>query len=114
MAPLVIAAAASHLGWLEGRMPDILLIAAQVLIGIALGAQFRPEFLTRLFRLLWASCVVVLFTAGSMALFAVAIAWLSGYPVPTMVLNMSPDGIHEVVLNGIVLVPNSNLIAGIQ
>src|SRR5713226_474196 len=44
MAPLFIAAAASHLGWLEGRMPDVLLIAAQVLIGSALGAQFRPEF----------------------------------------------------------------------
>src|SRR5262249_49741669 len=70
MAPLFIAAAASHLGWIEGRMPDVLLIAAQVLIGSALGAQFRPEFLTRLFRLLWASCLVVLFAAGSMALFA--------------------------------------------
>src|SRR5262249_1376383 len=44
MAPLFIAAAASHLGWIEGRMPDVLLIAAQVLIGSALGAQFRPEF----------------------------------------------------------------------
>src|SRR6516164_1109163 len=86
MAPLFIAAAASHLGWIEGRMPDVLLIGAQVLIGSALGAQFRPEFLTRLFRLLWASCVVVLFAAGSMALFAAAIAWLGGYPVPTMVL----------------------------
>src|SRR5262247_4293173 len=79
MAPLFIAAAASHLGWIEGRMPDVLLIAAQVLIGSALGAQFRPEFLTRLFRLLWASCLVVLFAAGSMALFGAAIAWLAGY-----------------------------------
>src|SRR5215470_3879114 len=41
IAPLFIAAAASHLGWMEGRMPDVLLIAAQVLIGSALGAQFR-------------------------------------------------------------------------
>src|SRR5262249_31678453 len=36
MVPLFIAAAASHLGWIEGRMPDVLLIAAQVLIGSAL------------------------------------------------------------------------------
>src|SRR3989440_10141681 len=33
MAPLFIAAAASHFGWVEGRMPDVLLIAAQVVIG---------------------------------------------------------------------------------
>ena len=114
MAPLLVAAAASHLGWLEGRMPDVLLIAAQVLIGSALGAQFRPEFLTRLFRLLWASCVVVLFAAGSMALFAAAIAWLAGYPVPTMVLAMAPAGIAEMVLTGKVLGLDSTLIAGFQ
>jgi uncharacterized protein len=114
MAPLFIAAAASHLGWIEGRMPDVLLIAAQVLIGSALGAQFRPEFLTRLFRLLWASCVVVLFAAGSMAVFAAAIAWLGGYPVPTMVLAMAPAGIAEMVLTGKVLGLDSTLIAGFQ
>ena len=48
----------SGLGWIEGRMPDLLLIAAQIVIGSSLGAQFRPEFLTRLFGLLWASCAV--------------------------------------------------------
>jgi uncharacterized protein len=114
MAPLFIAGAVSHLGWMEGRMPDLLLIAAQVVIGSALGAQFRPEFLTRLFRLLWASCLVVLFAAGSMALFGAAIAWLMGYPVPTMVLAMAPAGIAEMVLTGKVLGLDSTMIAGFQ
>jgi uncharacterized protein len=114
MAPLFIAAGASHLGWIEGRMPDVLLIAAQILIGSALGAQFRPAFLTRLHRLLWASCLVVLFAAGSMALFAAAVAWLAGYPVPTMVLAMAPAGIAEMVLTGKVLGLDARLIAGFQ
>lgn len=114
MAPLFIAAAASHLGLSEGRMPDLLLIAAQVVIGSALGAQFRPEFLTRLFGLLWASCLVVLFAAGSMALFGAAIAWLAGYPVPTMVLAMAPAGIAEMVLTGKVLGLDATMIAGFQ
>jgi membrane AbrB-like protein len=114
MAPLFTAAAVSHLGWIEGRMPDVLLIAAQVVIGSALGAQFRPEFLTRLFGLLWASCLVVLFAAGSMALFAAAIAWFAGYRVPTMVLAMAPAGIAEMVLTGKVLGLDSTLIAGFQ
>ena len=115
MAPLFIAAGTSHLGWIdEGRMPDLLLVAAQVVIGSALGAQFRPEFLTRLFGLLWASCLVVLFAAGSMALFAAAIAWLAGYPVPTMVLAMAPAGIAEMVLTGKVLGLDATMIAGFQ
>jgi membrane AbrB-like protein len=114
MAPLFLAAIVGHLGWVEGRMPDLLIIAAQVVIGVALGAQFRPEFLTRLFRLLWASCVVVLFAAGSMALFGAAIAWLMGYPVPTMVLAMAPAGIAEMVLTGKVLGLDSTMIAGFQ
>jgi uncharacterized protein len=114
MAPLFLAAAVGNLGWIDGRMPDLLLIAAQIVIGSALGAQFRPEFLTRLFGLLWASCVVVLFAAGSMALFAAAIAWLLGYPVPTMVLAMAPAGIAEMVLTGKVLGLDSTVIAGFQ
>jgi uncharacterized protein len=114
MAPLFIAACASHLGWLEGRMPDFLLIGAQIVIGSALGAQFRPEFLTRMFGLLWASCVVVLFAAGCMALFGAAIAWLMGYPVPTMILAMAPAGIAEMTLTGKVLGLDSTVIAGFQ
>ena len=114
MAPLVLAAVAGNLGLVEGRMPDLVLIAAQVVIGCALGAQFRPEFLTRLFRLLWASSVVVLFSAGSMALLAAAAAWLMGNPVPTMILGMAPAGIAEMVLTGKLLGLDSTVIAGFQ
>ena len=114
MAPLFIAGAVSHLGWLEGRLPDFLIIAAQVVIGSALGAQFRPDFLTRLFGLLWGSCLVVLLAAGSMALFGAGIAWLMGYPVPTMVLAVAPAGIAEMVLTGKVLGLDSTTIAGFQ
>jgi uncharacterized membrane protein AbrB (regulator of aidB expression) len=49
-----------------------------------------------------------------MALFAAAIAWLAGYPVPTMVLAMAPAGIAEMVLTGKVLGLDSTLIAGFQ
>lgn len=112
--PLFISAAASHLGLMDGRMPDLLLIAAQVVIGSALGAQFRPEFLTRLFGLLWGAFLVVLFAAGSMAVFGAAIAWLMGYPVPTMVLAMAPAGLAEMVLTGKLLGLESTLIAGFQ
>jgi uncharacterized protein len=114
MVPLFLGAIVSNLGWMEGRMPDLLIIIAQVVIGSALGAQFRPEFITRLFRLLWASCLVVVFAAGTMALLGGAIAWLMGYSVPTMVLATAPAGIAEMVLTGKVLGLDATLIAGFQ
>ena len=43
------------------------------------------------------------FAAGSMAGFGAAIAWLGGYPLPTMVLATAPAGIAEMVLTGKVL-----------
>jgi membrane AbrB-like protein len=114
MGPLAVGAAFSAMGWADGRTHDLLLIVAQVVIGSSLGAQFRPEFLTRLFRLLCASCAVVMFSAGSMALFAAASAYLLAYPVPTMVLAFAPAGMAEMMLTGKVLGLDSTLIAGFQ
>ena len=96
-------------------MPDLLLIAAQIVIGSSLGAQFRPEFLTRLLRLLRARLRGLLFSGGSMALFgARGIAWLLGYSVPTMVLAMAPAGIAEMVLTGKLLGLDATVITGFQ
>jgi membrane AbrB-like protein len=114
MGPLAVAAAFSAMGWVEGRAPDLLLIAAQVVIGSALGAQFRPEFLTRLFRLLLASSAVVLFSAGLMAVSGAASAFVLGYPVPTMVLSFMPAGMAEMMLTGKLLGLDATLIAGFQ
>ncbi len=83
--PLFIATLCSGLGWIEGRMPDLLLIAAQIVIGSSLGAQFRPEFLTRLFGMLRAACAVLLFSGGSMALMA------SGHRVGHRLLDPDDD-----------------------
>jgi membrane AbrB-like protein len=112
--PLFLAALCAGLGFIEGRMPDLLLIAAQIVIGASLGAQFRPEFLTRLFGLLRAACVTLLFSGGSMALLGGAIAWAIGYSVPTMILAMAPAGLAEMVLTGKLLGLDATVITGFQ
>ena len=104
----------SDLGLLDGRMPDVLLIAAQIVIGSSLGAQFRPAFLTRLFGLLWASFLVVLLAAGAMGLVGAGIAWLIGYPMPTMILATAPAGLAEMMLTGKLLGLDATVIAGFQ
>ena len=49
-----------------------------------------------------------------MAVFAAAIAWVMGFPVPTMVLALAPAGIAEMVLTGKVLGLDATVIAGFQ
>src|SRR5215510_1515862 len=78
------------IGIAEGRMPDLVLIPAQILIGASLGVQFRREFLTRLPKLLVAATVVVVFTAVTMALIGAAVAWSLSLPIPSMVLAFAP------------------------
>jgi hypothetical protein len=112
--PLFIAGICSGMGWVEGRMHDLLLIGAQIVIGSSLGAQFRPEFLTRLFGLLRAAVAVLIFSAGSMALIAAAAAWAIGYSVPTLILAMAPAGLAEMVLTGKLLGLDATIITGFQ
>lgn len=112
--PLIGAMVVGSFGLVDGRMPDVMLVAAQVLIGTSLGAQFRPEFLTRLPRLMAASTVVVLFALATMASFAVLLAWALGLDIPTMVLSLSPAGMVEMVLTGEVLGLDAALITGFQ
>ena len=46
---------------MHGRVPDVILVIAQVTIGVSIGTQYRHEFLTRLLRLLLSSFVTVPF-----------------------------------------------------
>jgi uncharacterized protein len=102
------------LGLAEGRMPSLILIPAQVLIGASLGVQFRREFLTRLLRLLLASSVVVVYLAVTMALLGAGIALALHMPIPTLVLAMAPAGMAEMVLTAKLLGLDGTVVAGFQ
>jgi uncharacterized protein len=114
MGPMVIAGFFSAMGYLEGRAPDLLLVAAQIAMGTSLGTMFRREFITRLLRLLLASMLVVFFVAGSMALLAFGVAHLLGVPAPNMVLALAPAGMAEMVITGKLLGLDATLITGFQ
>jgi membrane AbrB-like protein len=114
LGPLFVAAIGASLGFAGGRPPDFLLVAAQVVMGTALGAQFRHEFVTRLWRYLIGSTISVLFAASLTMAFAAAVAHLLGYPVATLVLASAPAGIAEMTLTGKLLGLDATLIAGFQ
>jgi membrane AbrB-like protein len=111
---LLVMAALGALGVIEGRVPDIILIVAQVTVGTSIGTQYRHEFLTRLLRLLLASLVTVPFALVALALLATAYAVGLGFPTATMILSLAPAGIAEMALTGKVLGLNAALITGFQ
>ncbi len=114
LGPLAVAAVASASGLVSGRVPAIVIVIAQVAIGISLGTQFRREFLTRLGGFMLAAALAVLITITAMAGFAFAVAKLMELPLPTMVLAYAPAGMAEMVLTAKVVGLDAPLVTGFQ
>ena len=100
---IITIAAIAAFGLVTGRVPDSILIVAQVIIGTSIGTQYRHEFLTRLLRLLLASFVIVPFALLTLGLLGALYALALALPLPTMVLALAPAGIAEMALTGKVL-----------
>src|SRR5262249_47729716 len=84
MGPLLAGAVVGIAGLVEGRVPDILVNVSQVVIGCSLGAQFRREFVTRLFGMVLASTASIVMVLTVMASVAIACALAFGLPVATL------------------------------
>jgi membrane AbrB-like protein len=112
MGPLLAGAVIGIAGLIEGRMPDILVNIAQVVIGCSLGAQFRREFVTRLLRMALASVASIVMVLAVMAGAAIACALALGLPVATLALAFAPAGTAEMTLTGKVLGLDAALISG--
>ena len=111
---LFVMAALGTMGLIPGRVPEPIMVVAQVIIGMTVGTQYKHEFLTRLFRLLLASLVTVPFALLMLALLAGLYSLFLGYPITTLVLALAPAGIAEMALTGKVLGLDAALITGFQ
>jgi membrane AbrB-like protein len=111
---IIAVAIIGALGLVQGRVPDVILVIAQVIIGVSIGTQFRHEFLTRLLRLLLSSLVTVPFALLATGVVAVVFALSLTLPVSTMFLALAPGGIAEMALTGKVLGLDAALITGFQ
>ncbi len=84
-------------------MPGWLSALGQLLIGLALGARFEPEFMRaapRYTAALLASIAVALAVATAVGL---GLAWLSGLNPVSMVVAAAPGGIAEMCITAKVL-----------
>jgi len=111
---LLVMAALGALGLIPGRVPEPILVVAQVIIGVSIGTQYKHEFLTRLLRLFLASWVTVPFALVLLALVAAVFSAALGFPVTTLVLALAPAGIAEMALTGKVLGLDAALITAFQ
>jgi membrane AbrB-like protein len=111
---LFVMAALGAMGLIPGRVPEPILVVAQVIIGMTIGTQYKHEFLTKLLRLLLASLVTVPFALVMLALLAALYSVILGLPVTTLVLALAPAGIAEMALTGKVLGLDAALITGFQ
>lgn len=95
-------------------VPSFLTVAAQILIGCALGTRFKPSLRSESRRLIkgilaGASCTLLL-----SAFLGVSIAWLIGESIPAMVLATSPGGIAEMCLTAKILKLGVPLVTSFQ
>ena len=100
---LLVALALTAGGIHLSRMPESLVRTGQLLIGVALGTRFTPDFARTAPRYLASVAVCTLAMMGLGAAFGLGIAALAGIHPGTMVLATSPGGIAEMALTARVL-----------
>ncbi len=96
--PMMLSAAIHLAGLTAGKPPGLLVAAAQVVVGAAIGSRFAGESPARLWR---AAKVAVGLTALLLAVTvvtAVAVHLLTGLSLPALILAYAPGGLAEMSL----------------
>jgi membrane AbrB-like protein len=103
LGPLLVTAAITAQGIVLSALPAAVSNAGQLLIGVALGTRFAPEFFRAAPRYLAAVALVTLAYLGLSALFGWWLAGMATLPVPTAVVATTPGGIGEMAITAKVL-----------
>jgi membrane AbrB-like protein len=101
--PLLVAAALTAGGITLSAMPTAVANGGQLLIGVALGVRFTPEFFRAAPRYLAAVALVTVLYLGVSALFGAWLAGPAGLATATAVLATTPGGIGEMAITAKVL-----------
>lgn len=103
VAALLISLADNLIGLLDANIPSLLFVAAQIVLGLALGARFRRREMRRLPRVMVAGLGVSVLTSAVIIVSALALAWLLGHSPAVLVLAGAPGGVAEMVLTAAAL-----------
>ena len=103
MGAMLVSMALTMAGVGLSAVPQWLVNAAQLVIGVSLGVRFRADFLRTAPRWLASVAVGTLALMGVCALFAALLAWATGLSWVTLLLDTSPGGITEMAITAKVL-----------
>ncbi|HUG63102.1 MAG TPA: AbrB family transcriptional regulator [Methylomirabilota bacterium] len=98
------------LEFVDGRMPFPLFAAGQFLIGIAIGARFKRENLTKLPRVCVMVIVFICILTGLLFAYALLLSTVTGIDLSSATLSSSPGGLAEMSLTAQVLHLNVALV----
>ena len=111
LGPLLVTAAITAQGITLSALPTVVSNAGQLLIGIALGTRFAPEFFRAAPRYLAAVAFVTLVYLGLSALFGWWLAGMALLAVPTAIVATTPGGIGEMAITAKVLQLGAPIVA---
>ncbi len=103
LGPLIVTAAVTTQGLTFSALPTAVANIGQLLIGIALGTRFAPEFFRAAPRYLAAVAFVTLVYLTLSALFGWWLAGMATLAIPTAVVATTPGGIGEMAITAKVL-----------
>ena len=103
MGAMLVSMAVTMAGLHLSAVPQALVNAAQLVIGVSLGVRFRAEFLHTAPRWLASVAAGTFGLMGICAAFAAVLAWATGLPWVTLLLGTSPGGITEMAITAKVL-----------
>jgi membrane AbrB-like protein len=103
LGPLLVTATITAQGVTLSALPTAVTNAGQLLIGVALGTRFAPEFFRAAPRFLSAVALVTLVYLALSALFGWWLAGMAALAVPTAIVATTPGGIGEMAITAKVL-----------
>lgn len=112
LAPCVLSAAFTASGVVAQPVPEALIVLAQLVLGVSLGARMTPAFMRGAKKLVVASLICALLLSALLIALALAASGLTGLPPSASLLGMAPGGMPEMAITAQALSVSVPLVLG--
>lgn len=109
--PIFLGSTLSGSSLLIVAIPELMIVIAQLLIGISLGCRFKRELLMRLPRVVAAALLVSTYMIFASAGAAWVMSTVSGLPYVTSFLALAPAAVTEMVITAKVMNIDAEIVA---
>lgn len=98
LGPLIVSAALHLTGVTEARPPGLVVVAAQVVVGAAIGCRFVGISVRRVLGTLGLGLASAFLMVGSAFAMAWVVHWITALPYNAVLLALAPGGLPEMTL----------------